>query len=106
MDRRNTIESLRQELNRLTLASSNILRAIEDLERRELPGQPDPREIQITDRDGTPIKIGDRVIFLTKGKFKSTSGTVTRFSRNKERVYATDSNKKEISRAPRNVRII
>ena len=44
MNRRNTIESLCQELNKLTLSSSNILRAIEDLERGELPDQPDQRD--------------------------------------------------------------
>ena len=59
-----------------------------------------------TDRDGNIITIGDRVTFLTKGKFKSTEGTITKFSKLNERVFATDSNGQEIPRAPRNVRII
>ena len=64
------------------------------------------RQDRPTDRDGYPINVGARVTFLTRGRFRSREGTVTRFSRNSERVFAQDDNGNEIPRAPHNVRII
>ena len=118
MSRRDSIESLQQELERLSLASNNIKRTILRLERQEqeqvfssAPAHPSsqqvpPRKDRPTDRDGHPINVGARVTFLTRGRFRSTEGTVTRFSRNSERFFAQDDNGNEIPRAPRNVRII
>jgi hypothetical protein len=56
----------------------------------------------IKDRDGNTIRIGDKVSFLTKGKYTSTEGIVTRV--NKSRVTTKDSRGNYISRAPHNVR--
>jgi hypothetical protein len=56
----------------------------------------------IKDNDGNTIRIGDRVTFLTKGKYRSTEGIVTKV--NKSRVTAKDSSGNYISRAPHNVR--
>ena len=110
MNRRNWKESLLQELDRLALTTDNIRTAVENLEREEhaVPNiqPPNPPRFLLTDRDGIGIKVGDRVTFLTKGKFRTTEGTVSRFSRNGERVFAIDTNGIEIPHAPHNVRII
>ena len=111
MDRRATIENLRQELEALTIASKNIERAIRDLEQQEQQlNEVSSADADATacplDRDGNKLKVGQEIKFLTRGKFSSTRGTVTRFSRNNIRVFAIDSKEVEVSRAPRNVRII
>ena len=115
MNRRNWKESLRRELDRLTLTTDNIRIALDNLEREESPSPPEhavpnihppnPPRFPLLDRDGIGIKVGDRVTFLTKGKFRTTEGTVSRFSRNGERVFAIDANGIEIPRSPHNVRI-
>ena len=116
MSRRVSIDSLLQELERLTLVSNNIRNTIRRLEQQEqergfdkpaentAPRQV-PSERRAIDRDGNIINIFDQVTFLTRGRFRSTQGVVTRFSKNLERVYARDGNGNEIPRAPRNVRV-
>ena len=106
-DNSTTVESLRQELERLETAATNIRRVIRNLEREENQAQAQPNiqsHHSAVDRDGTPIHVGDRVAFLTKGRFASTHGIITRFSKRNQRVFAEDSNGNEIPRAPRNVR--
>ena len=108
-----TIEKLRLELARLQVATTNIRSTIDSLQQsqrtsRSTERTPTPPKIPITtpvDRDGTEIRVGIRVHFLTTGRFDSTHGTVTRFSRHNERVFATDQNGNEIARAPHNLRV-
>ena len=106
MSRRESIESLREELERLTLASANIRRIIEGLELQEPARISVRNEPSAIDRDGNLIRIGSRVTFLTRGSYNSTGGIVTRFSRNQERVFTEDPSGWEYSRAPYNVRVI
>jgi len=111
-----------QELRRLSIQSSNPHRLEHQQEQSAEPSRLPTSSLVLpklpaklnnttednppaTDRDGKIITIGDQVTFLTKGKFKSTEGTVTRFSRLNKRVFATDSDGQEIPRAPSNVRI-
>ena len=114
--RRSAIESLSLELERLSIVSANIRRTIAQLEGEVSSGQDQvvglvatttsSHQDEILDRDGNIITIGCEVIFLTRGRFKTTRGTVTRFSDNKSRVFAIDKKSYvEISRAPRNVRV-
>ena len=119
--RRDTIEELRRQLETLEIAAANIRTAIEELSERgvdpnppvanlgehnPLPATPvEYRRPRILDRNGRQIEIGDTVTFLTRGRYSSTSGIVTRFSRNGERVFARDNSGNEIARAPRNVRV-
>ena len=70
----------------------------------DVPATPDP-VITANDRDGNPIFVGDRITYLTKGKYPSTEGIVSRFSHDLSRVFSLDNCHKEISRAPRNVRV-
>ena len=114
-DRSGVIENLRLQLARLEIATTNIRKAIRDLENDDesYPVQSRPSatthntEIYLTaDRDGNHIHIGSRIRFLTKGKYKSTTGTVTKFSKNYERIFAEDIDGSVIPRAPHNVRII
>ena len=113
-DRAATIENLRCQLSRLEIASNIIRQSIQDLESTQGPQQVQPRLAveptqqtqQVEDRDGNNILIGSRVRFLTKGRYRSTEGIVTRFSRNNTRVFAQDIDGFEVPRAPRNVRVI
>ena len=65
-----------------------------------------PRSTGVHDRDGTPICIGDEVIFLTKGLHTSKRGVVYKVSSNKSRVTSRDNKDKSISRAPHNLRVV
>ena len=114
MSRRDRIESILQdlqsdtsryliELRRLSIQFDNIQR-LEDQEEAERVASAEPE--RVTDRDGSTICIGDTILFLTKGRFKSTEGIINRFSKGNERVFAIDSDGQEIPRAPRNVRLI
>ena len=124
MSRRDSIKSLIQdihrdttryilELERLSLAAGNI-RRLELQEEEQGVGPPaartSPRQVpserRATDRDNNTINIGDTILFLTQGRYRSTQGTVTRFSRNLERVFARDKDGNEVPRSPRNVRVI
>ena len=110
MNRRSTIENLRRELENLAIASKNIERAIRELEDQDLQ-HPVRQAAPVVvngplDRNGNEIRIGHKIKFLTKGKFKATQGTVTRFSKNNVRVFAASEDGTEIPRAPRNVRIL
>ena len=58
----------------------------------------------IKDRYGSTIQIGDRVRFLTAGRWKAKEGTVYKIT--KERVTAYDKRKNSISRSPYNVQKI
>ena len=116
MSRRDRIESILQdlqsdtshyliELRRLSIQFDNI-RRLENQDKTEHIASADTESPSATDRDGRTICIGDRIRFLTKGKFNSTEGVVSRFSKLNERVFAIDSDGQEIPRAPRNVRLI
>ena len=52
-----------------------------------------------------PIRISDRVHFLTKGQYRTKSGFVIRFSKNNEGIFAIDCYGNEIARAPENLRV-
>ena len=118
--RRDTIENLRVELDRLTIASNNIRRAIEELEQQDLSSGPklpssksaaavpeiESEVFRPRDQDGRTISIGDTVFFLTRGRYNSTQGTVTKLSKNHGRVFSIDGKGHEVPRAFRNVRVI
>lgn len=60
----------------------------------------------VRDRDGSTIQVGDRVEFLTTGKYTSKTGSVTKISANGQRVISVDSKSNIIPRAPYNVRVL
>ena len=106
MDNSASINALREELVRLSLVSDIIRLTIKDLEDQNQA--PDPVKAttrRATDRDGRLVCIGDRVTFLTKGRFKSKEDIVSGFSRNEERVFAVDHSVNKISRDPHNLRV-
>ena len=72
MDNSASINALREEVVRLSLFSDNIRRTIKDLEDTNQASDPVKATTRrATDRDGRLVCIGDRVTFLTKGRFKS-----------------------------------
>ena len=80
MDNSASINALREELVRLSLVSDKIRRTIKDLEdQNQAPDSVKATTRRATDRDGRLVYIGDRVTFLTKGRFKSKEGIVSRF---------------------------
>ena len=55
------------------------------------------------DKFGARIHIGDKVVFLTKGRYDSEEGIVSGYT--KTRVLPTDYRNREIPRAPHNIRV-
>ena len=116
-----TIDSLKQELQRLEITSHNLRNIISSLEEQERtasestpsadrvrkgrPPKAAPETPIVRDLYGNTIQVGDTVDFLTKGKVQSFSGTVERFSKNLERVFSRDSEGRVIARAPTNLHV-
>ena len=110
MNRKEYLEALEQ-LRNLRIAISEkdeTLRYLIDQERRlsDSLKRPNPRSTGVQDRDGTTIYFGDKVEFLTKGKHSATEGIVYKVSKSKTTVTARDKRNFNISRAPKNVRVI
>ena len=57
------------------------------------------------DRNGTIIDVGDNVTFLTKGRFNSKGGIVTKIDHIRF-ITAQDKQGRKINREPQNVRIV
>ena len=104
-DTQAAIEVLRLQLARLEITTDNIREALDQLEAQNHRNTSVQNETAPTDRDGTSIVIEARVVFLTSGCYRSTHGTVTRISRNNERIFLVDNNGVEIAQAPRNLRV-
>ena len=111
------IDRLTQDLQQLSIQKESIDRTykrvskrIEQLRRRQsVNTQHISREAtQIntrrTDADGNLLQVGDKVSFITKGKFKSTEGVVTSFG--KRFVSTVDDEGRIINRESRNLRQI
>ena len=92
----NEEEDLIKRLNLLTIEKKKIETRLSEIKKSE--------KQRAQDRDGNIINIGDTISFLTKGKYHSTSGTVTRI--NNHRITAKDKRGNLISRAPHNTRRI
>lgn len=60
----------------------------------------------IRDRYHNMIYIGDKIKFLTRGRFKSKTRIVYKISRNKERITAKDPSGNSITRHPSNIDVI
>ena len=107
-----TITELTEELQRLRLTTQNIQQTIQRLTRDQEEDQaplPErrgpPTDPQVFDAEHRLIHIGDQVIFLTRGLYNSTRGTVYKVSSNGARVTSRDLRNRSISRYPRNLRI-
>ena len=116
------LQQLRIELARIVIATTRIRHIIDHIEERNInedttnddvsettyveptAAEPIPPN-DPTDRDGNIIIQGDRVTFLTQGKFGSTEGTIVRFSIDKKNVFAEDNTGEEIARRTTNVRL-
>ena len=116
------LQQLRIELARIVIATTRIRHIIDHIEERSInedttnddvsettyveptAAEPIPPN-DPTDRDGNIIIQGDRVTFLTQGKFGSTEGTIVRFSIDNKNVFAEDNTGEEITRRTTNVRL-
>jgi len=115
------IEELRAELNRLRVATENIERLIaqpsnEDREEEPRQERPPAEENRrgnnyrynhpvVHDVDNVEIIIGDRVRFVTRGLFNTSSGVVYKITPSGTRVTSRDTLGRSISRAPHNLRV-
>ncbi len=93
----NEERDLIERLQFLSLEKQGIERRLKEIRGKRLINR-----TLIKDRDGNLIRIGDKVTFITKGKYTSTEGIVTRA--NQSRITAKDSHGNHISRALHNVR--
>ena len=80
---RETLTALTERLNTLTLERNRVIREINNInqQRRQRPRRQRQRRYQAerVDVNGTPLQEGDRVRFLTSGRYRSTEGTVLSF---------------------------
>ena len=107
------IEDIIKEIGVLKISNQRTVRRIKELETKAHELQ----TVQVTQGVSSPrhwtghrdkhkrkIYIGDTVKYLTSGKYSSTQGVVSGFS--KSRVTSTDDNNNEIPRAPHNLLLI
>ena len=132
MDDTNTnieeIQELRIQLARIVIATTNIRQVLDRLEERNATTNEDTTSTtnddttsttnddtaaadplppnRPTDCDGNIIVLGNRVTFLTRGKYNSTEGVATRFSIDNKIIFSLDNTGAEIARQTRNVRIV
>ena len=106
------IEQIRKEIKDLRLKTVSKLtsldskiRLLKEARRAEVtPVQTAQRHYTgHDDKFGTRIYVGDKVVFLTKGRYDSEEGIVSGYT--KDRVLATDYKNREIPRAAHNVRV-
>ena len=117
MDDKFYIRELREEIDRLRLAANNIERLLTIAEQnieavdtqvpinRRTATYPFTHPV-VRDIDGREILIGDRVEFVTRGAYSSTSGIVYKVTPSGTRVMVRDHLRRPISRAPHNLRIL
>ena len=118
------IQELRIHLARIVIATTNIRNVLDRLEEKYTTTNEDttPKTnddatsttndgtaaadpLPPTDCDGNLIVLGNRVTFLTRGKYNSTEGVATRFSIDNKIIFSLDNTGAEIARQTRNVRI-
>ena len=96
--KKNSIEGLRKQLERVQLSVGGIKSVIAELEENKLE--------LAKDRDNQPLKIGDDTVkFLTKRRHSSTTGVFYKRSRNKSRIISRDPKKKEVFHVPLNLKV-
>ena len=108
------IDDIIKEIKTLKITNQRTVKRIEEPELRTLKLQSVRTATQETiqsrhwtghmDKYKRKIFIGDKVKFLTSGKFSSTEGVVSGYT--KSRVTATDKKNNEIPRAPHNLLLI
>lgn len=109
------IQQLTQELNDIRLQEQEACALLNELilekhnreEKVPSKAEAEGRAVDYRnhrDRSGKVINKGDKVAFLTKGKFRSTWGIVEDVK--DTRIVARDPNGHLITRAPRNTRIV
>ncbi len=103
------IKDLTSQLEELSVkiaSKKNQLQVIKDKRRAQqrLNGDSRRNEQAARDHHGELIVLGDTVLFLTPGLFKSTHGVVIKIS--KSRITARDKSGRSINRAPHNVAVV
>ena len=103
------IQELRTQLARIVIDTTNIRQVLDRLERKNATTNDDTTSTTNDDttsttnddtasadplpsngpidRDGNLIVLGNRVTFLTRGRYRSTEGIATRFSRDNKIVF-------------------
>ena len=119
VDTDTTIEEIQElliQLARIVIATTNIRKFIDRLEERITTTNEDTTSRTnddetsatnedtaatdlppLTDCDGNLIVLGNRVTFLTRGKYNSTEGVATRFSIDNKIIFSLDNTGAEIA---------
>ena len=109
---RNEIQELTQKLANLAVETNRIIDALQTISNEiEATGSPGPTTALLpsppgpTDRTGTPLHVGLKVRFLTKGLFTGEGGTITKFGKARATVLITQTGRKT-TRAFRNLQVV
>ena len=107
------IDKLRTQIRDLELATKNNIRVLYkkietlDLDNESNTVTPASAELRHftghLDRNKTKIYLGDTIKFITSGRYDSTQGIVSGYT--KIQVVSEDYKNREIKRAPHNVRV-
>ena len=95
-----TLNALTERLNRLTLERNEVIEEINTLRPRIVEGRHTQRNNRV-DANGTHLHLGDRVRFLTQGRYQTTQGTIVKFG--SRFVVSLDNKGNKIAREYRNV---
>ena len=104
MSKGNVDDTLQRLIDKLERLEIEIAEVKNDLKAIVTTTDKKQQGTKAKDRHGTPIKIGCKVRFLTKGKYHSTGGTVTK--RGRTNVNSKDNEGNHIVRNFNNVGII
>ena len=98
------LNQLTEQLQRLQLQQRQVQEEIQTIRRRHNQRNRARRSPFRIDANGDEIKVGDRVRFLTRGRYNSTEGVIVRFGT--RFVVSIDDSKNYINREYGNVELI
>lgn len=101
---RNDIDSLTERLQQLQIEQAMIQREIQDVRQQIREQRTRVRRAIRTDVNGDELRIGDRVRFLTRGRYRSTTGVIIKFG--DRFVISLDNEDNKIYREYGNVELI
>ena len=100
------IEELIQRINKLEIENKTLKKDLKQCIKSKSPANFPNKQTNNTARDanGKVLEIGQKVKFVTKGKYNSTEGIIETIK--KTRVVSVDNRKNKIVRAHQNVEIV
>jgi hypothetical protein len=102
----NNIEELIERINKLEIENRSLRKDLKQCIKSKPSVNTQVRQTKTTAKDakGRVLEVGQKVRFVTKGKYKSTEGIIETIK--ETRVVSIDNKKNKIVRAHQNVEII